>query len=326
MKHRLWSERPVPQKFAALLEGVAVTCGDVAVGSDHILDTVGDAQAVIASSLSRYDGSFADRFPNVRVICRTGIGVDNVAVPEMTARGVAVCNAPDAPTISTAEHAVTLMLAVVKHVKRADLAIRQGGQRDHFSEFRGEEVNGRMLGLVGFGRVGRRVAHVAQALGMHVLVYDPALSSDVVGSAGCEWVVRLEDLLARADVVSLHVPLTDATRNVINAERLSCMKPGAYLINTARGGLVDMDALLAALESGRLGGVGLDVFPKEPPDPSLSLLQRSDVIATPHIAGATQSSKDRMWQAAITQALQALHGERPPHLVNPEVWPHLRAV
>jgi D-3-phosphoglycerate dehydrogenase len=323
--HRLWSERAVPSKFVPLLEGVAVTCGAAGAAREHVFDTVGDAQAVIASSLSRYDGAFADRFPAVRAICRTGIGVDNVAVPDMTARGVAVCNAPDAPTISTAEHAVTLMLAVLKHVKQADQAIRQGGQRDHFSEFRGEEANGRTLGLVGFGRVGRRVAHVAQALGMHVLVYDPALSSDVVGGLGCEWVARLEDLLGRADVVSLHMPLSDATRNVINAERLSCMKPGAYLINTARGGLVDMDALLAALESGRLGGAGLDVFPKEPPDPSLPLLQRSDVIATPHIAGATQASKDRLWHAAITQALQVLRGERPPHLVNPEVWPHLRA-
>lgn len=324
--YRLWSERPVPAKFTPLLSSVTVSCGAAGAPRERVFDSVGDAQAVIASSLSRYDGAFADRFPMVRVICRTGIGVDNVVVQEMTARGVAVCNAPDAPTISTAEHAVTLMLAVVKHVKRADQAIREGGQHDHFSEFRGEEVNGRTLGLVGFGRVGRRVAHVAQALGMHVLVFDPALSSDVVGSAACEWVVRLEDLLARADVVSLHMPLSDATRNVINAERLSCMKPGAYLINTARGGLVDMDALLAALESGRLGGVGLDVFPTEPPDPSLPLLHRSDVIATPHIAGATQASKDRLWQSAITQALQALRGERPPHLVNPEVWPHLRAV
>jgi D-3-phosphoglycerate dehydrogenase len=128
-------------------------------------------------------------------------------------------------------------------------------------------------------------------------------------------------VLQSADIISLHAPLTDETRHLINAERLAQMKPGAYLINTARGGLVDERALIEALESGHLHGAGLDVFEHEPPNPSSPLLHRDDVIATPHIAGGTAASKGRLWSVAITQALQVLRGERPSHLVNPEVWP-----
>src|SRR5262249_51818271 len=131
--------------------------------------------------------------------------------------------------------------------------------------------------------------------------------------------------LRSADIVSLHIPLSDETRNIINAERLATMKPGSYLVNAARGALVDQAALLAALESGHLHGAGLDVFPNEPPDPKSPLLQRDDVIATPHVAGATQASKDRLWSQAIAQVLQVLRGERPPHLANPEVWPLIQS-
>jgi D-3-phosphoglycerate dehydrogenase len=320
---RIWSERPVPPQFVPMLDGVQVMVGALNAESEASIAAF-EPRAVIASARTRFDGAFAVRFPTVRVISRTGIGVDNVVVSEVTAHGVAVCNTPDSPTISTAEHAVTMMLAVAKHIKQSDIELRRGGNRDYFSEFDGTEVCGLTLGLVGIGRIGRRVLRVAQALEMRVVVYDPAVSHEQANELGCERAARLEDLLGTADIVSLHVPLTDATRNLIDAERMARMKRGAYLINTARGGLVDHDALLQALESGQIRGAGLDVFPVEPPDPSDPLLQRADVIVTPHIAGATQASKDRLWSAAITHALQVLRGERPIHLVNPEVWPHLR--
>lgn len=315
--YKIWSERPVPEHIASLLDGVVTVISDAGAV---------EAQAIIASSRLHYDGALADRFPKARVISRTGIGVDNVVVPEMTERGIAVCNTPDAPTISTAEHALALILAVSKHLKQCDRELRRGGNRDYFTEYSGSELFGKQLGLVGIGRIGRRVALVAQALGMHVLAYDSMITPEQMQVLGVEWMASLASLLQRADVVSLHIPLTEASRNLMNASTLGLMKRGSYLVNTARGGLVDQAALLAALESGHLRGAGLDVFPSEPPDPNSALLQRDDVIATPHIAGATPASKDRLWSTAIQQALQVLRGERPAGLVNPEVWPRMRPI
>jgi D-3-phosphoglycerate dehydrogenase len=156
---------------------------------------------------------------------------------------------------------------------------------------------------------------------MHVLAYDPYLNRDLAREVGAEAAESLDDVLSRADVVSLHVPLTSETRHLVNAERLARMKKGAILINTARGGLVDEAALLAALESGRLHGAGIDVFDVEPPPADHPLLSHPDVIATPHIASATTAAKVRLWEGAIRQALEVLDGQRPAHLVNPEVWP-----
>ena len=155
---------------------------------------------------------------------------------------------------------------------------------------------------------------------MRVVAYDPYISKERAGELGIELVSSMAEALRVADVVSLHVPLTDETRHLINAQSLAAMKPGAYLVNTARGGLVDEKALIEALDSGHIHGAGLDVFDPEPPPPDHPLLQRDNVVATPHIAGASMQSKDRLWQQAIAQALQVLRGERPPNLLNPEVW------
>ena len=171
------------------------------------------------------------------------------------------------------------------------------------------------------GRIGSRVARFAQALEMIVIAYDPYLSPAVAAAAGVELTSSLETLLAVADVVSIHAPYSPETHHLFNAERFAQMKPGAYLINAARGGLVDEAALLSALESGHLAGAGLDVFDPEPPPANHPLLQRDNVIASGHVAGATQASKDRLIEGAIQQALNVLRGERPPFLLNPEVWP-----
>lgn len=323
--YRIWCERELPPQCAYLLDGVAIAVSTAGAAPEAALSTVAEAQAVIASSRVRYDGAFMDRFPTVRVIARTGIGLDNVSIPDATARHVAVCYTPDAPTISTSEHTVALMLAAVKHLKRCDRDLRRGQKKDFFTDYQGIEVYGLQLGLVGLGRIGKRVAKIAAAFGMTVKAHDPGVSAEQAHELGVELVPTLEDVLRSADIVSLHIPLTDETRNLLNAERLALMKPGSYLVNAARGGLVDQAALLDALESGHLHGAGLDVFPHEPPDPQSPLLQRDDVIATPHIAGATPASKDRLWSSAITQALQVLRGERPRHLANPEVWPPMQS-
>jgi len=238
---------------------------------------------------------------------------------------VAVINVPDGPTISTAEHAVALLLAAVKHLKASDSDLRRGGNPDSYQNFDGLELYQRRLGLVGLGRIGRRVARVALALEMVVVAFDPFVTLEQAAALGVELAPSLDALLAAADVVSLHAPLTAETRHLINARTLARMKPRAYLVNAARGGLVDEAALLAALDSGHLRGAALDVFDPEPPRPDHPLLLRDDVIGTGHVAGATPAGKDRLLEGALRQALQVLRGERPPHLVNPAVWPALEA-
>lgn len=315
--YRIWCERALPSQCASLIAGVATAVSP----GDALPATAAGADGVIASSRVRYDGAFFDQFPTVRVVSRTGIGLDNISLPDATAHRVAVCYTPDAPTISTAEHTIALMLAATKHLKRCDRDLRRGQKTDYFGDFQGVELCGLELGLIGLGRIGKRVARIAAAFEMRVKAYDPLVTPDQASALGVELAVSVEDVLRTADIVSLHVPMTPATQNMLNAERLALMKPGAYLVNAARGGLVDQAALLAALESGHLHGAGLDVFPQEPPDPQSPLLHRDDVIATPHIAGATIAGKNRLWTIAITQALQVLRGERPESLANPEVWP-----
>jgi D-3-phosphoglycerate dehydrogenase len=318
---QIWFERPFPSKFLELLEGQAIAVGPASATPDEPLSALPAAKVAIVGSKIRFDGEFFDQFPGLLAVVRTGIGYDNVVVPEATARGVAVCNVPSGPTISTAEHAMALLLAAVKHLKQGDRELRRGGIVDAFMSFDGIELYGRRLGLIGMGRIGSRMARMAQAMDMVVIAFDPYLSPEQAAAAGVELATSLEALLAASDVVSIHAPLMAETHHLMNAERFAQMKPGSYLVNAARGGLVDEAALLAALESGHLRGAGLDVFDPEPPRTDHALLQRDDVIASGHVAGATQASKDRLIEGAILQALNIVRRERPPFLLNPEIWP-----
>jgi phosphoglycerate dehydrogenase-like enzyme len=266
-----------------------------------------------------------DRAPGLRVIARNGIGYDNVDVAAATERGIAVCNTPDGPTVSTAEHAVTLMLLVAKNIRAAETALRTGATAGYYIRHEGIELDGKVLGLVGFGRIARHVAGIAEGLGMHITTYDPFLPASAIRT-GVDRADTLEDLLGVADVVSVHVPLTDASRGLFGAAAFASMKPGAVFINTARGGLVDHDALLVALEAGRLFGAGLDVTDPEPLPVGHPLLGRDDVVVTPHIASGTADGKARIFRVAFEQAMAVVHDRRPEHLVNPEVWERLASV
>jgi D-3-phosphoglycerate dehydrogenase len=320
----IWFERALPDEFRYLLDGSVRAIGAAASEGEDPLASLSEADAIVAAARQRYDGTLMDRAPRLKVIARTGVGYDNVCLADATARGICVCNTPDAPTISTAEHAVALMLAVVKRLKRAEAELRAGSRIEYLNMHNALEVYGRRLGLVGLGRIGSRVALLAQGLGMQVSAYDPYVSAERAAELGIELVPTLEELLREADVVSLHAPLTPETRHLINARTLAWCKRGAYLVNAARGGLVDEQALLAALESGQLAGAGLDVFDPEPPSPDHPLLGRDDVVATPHVASATAAGRRRLWEGALVQVLQVLRGERPPHLLNPESWPPRR--
>lgn len=315
--YRLWCERPLPPEFAPLLDGVAEVIGAGSVMGADFAQHASQVHAIIAGAISRYDAALMDNMPDLRVISRTGIGVDNVDVAAAAARGIAVCNAPDVPTRATAEHAIALMMAVTKDLHSVDRALEKGERRDFYSAHRAVEIEGLRLGVVGLGRIGQKVAKYGRGLGMLVIGCDPFLSEDQIRALDIEPAATLDALLALADVVTLHIPATADNIRLMNAERFARMKTGSYLINTARGSLIDEAALLAALETGHLAGAGLDVFDPEPPAADNPLLHLNNVVATPHVAGVSQSSRKHFWEVSLRQAVQVLKGETPPHLVKP---------
>ena len=310
----VWFERPPLDEFTIEIAGACSVLGPTIDDPDAGLDM---ALAVIAGPRT-YDASVMARAPLLRVIARTGIGYDGVDVEAATDRGIAVCNTPDGPTISTAEHAVGLIIAVAKRIPQSQAALRDGTDA-YFARHLGIELEGKTLGLVGFGRIARHVGRIAEGIGMRIAFVDPFVDPATV-PAGVTRVTSLATLLGSADVVSVHVPLSPATRGMFGTAEFGARRPGAVFVNTARGGLVDNDALLAALETGHLFGAGLDVTAPEPLPVGHPLLRRDDVLVTPHIASATREGKARMFRSAFAQAIDVIEGRRPDHLVNPEVW------
>jgi D-3-phosphoglycerate dehydrogenase len=255
---------------------------------DQLAADVAEADALVVRSATKVTAAIIDAAPRLRAIARAGTGVDNVDVAAASARGIVVMNAPGANSISVAELAVGLILALARHLPAADAAMKQGKWEK--KKFLGEEVRGKTLGLVGLGRIGQEVARRAAAFGMKIVAHDPFISEQVARDLSAE-LVSMDDLFARADYVSLHMPSTAQTRNLVNAERLARSKKGIRIINTARGDLVDEAALADAIESGHVGGAALDVFAKEPTvDHRLQMLPQ--VIATPHIAAATREGQE----------------------------------
>ncbi len=272
-------------------------------------ELVGVAASVIGIG-HEWDADRFARFPDLQVLSRMGIGYDNVDLDAARAAGVVVCNGPDSPTVSTAEHAMMLLLAVTKElpVHAASAAAGRGGPKVATSL----ELDGATLGLVGLGRIGSRVAAAALALGMNVVAHDPGLRSSPV--AGVR-LVDLDELLRSSHVVSLHAPSISSTRHLINASSIATMRRGVYIVNCARGPLIDQDALLAALDEGQVAGAGLDVTEPEPLPVGHPLLDRLDVIVTPHIASSTAIGRRRLFEHAVDNALAVLAG-RPASVVS----------
>ncbi len=247
--------------------------------------------------------------PRLRGIQSWGVGVELIDLPAATELGIPVANSPG-NAIAVAEATFALLLAVTKRLLLWVTAARQGSAPD--GSVRGTELAGKTLGIVGYGRIGRRVARIGRAFDMPVLAHDPFADS----SGDDTRLVPLHDLLAQADIVSLHCTLTDETRHLIDARRLSLMRPTAILVNTARGQIVDEPALIAALQEGRLAGAGLDVFEREPPDPGNPLLHMPTVVATPHALPRTWESGERTAQMIEEGVLALLDGRLPEHTLN----------
>jgi D-3-phosphoglycerate dehydrogenase len=269
-----------------------------------------------------------DLASNLQVLGRHGIGLDNVDLAAATQRGIPVTYTPDGPTESTAEHALLLILATARRLAQLDRSVREGRFqiRDRL-EVMGRELEGKVLGVVGFGRIGRRLAAMCrEALHMSVHVYDPYLDPEAIRSWGALPEPDLPELAGQVDVLSIHTPLTPETRRLIGPGVIRAMKPGAILVNTSRGPVVDEAALIAALEDGHLGGVGLDVYDPQPPAADNPLLRFDQVVLTPHVASFTQEGRRRMGLTVVEDILRVLGGEAPVYLANPGVWPLRRVV
>jgi len=255
---------------------------------EQLTQDLADADAIVVRSATKVTGALIAAAPRLRAIARAGTGVDNVDVAAASARGIVVMNAPGANSISVAELTMGLVLALARHLPAADAAMKLGKWEK--KKFLGEEVREKTLGLAGLGRIGQEVARRAAAFGMRIIAHDPFISEEIAGDLGVE-LVSLDDLFARADYVSLHMPSNEKTRKLVNADRLARAKKGLRIINTARGDLIDEAALADAIESGRVAGAALDVFEVEPPaDPRLQKLPQ--VVATPHIAASTREGQE----------------------------------
>jgi phosphoglycerate dehydrogenase-like enzyme len=301
----LFVDHPFPDLYRDLVDGRAALCGS---GTDDGLDR---ADAVIAGATRPWNAAAFALAPNLTVISRVGVGYDNVDIADAAAAGVIVCNTPTAPMVSTAEHTMALLFAVTKHLPHQIERARQGLRGEPIG--RSLELDGRVLGLVGIGRIASRVALAGQALGMRVIAHDPGVDTAPVPGVD---LVTLDHLLAASDVVSLHAPALPTTVGMINADTLAAMKPGAYLVNCARGVLVDHDALVDAIDRGHLAGAGLDVTDPEPLPAGHPLLDRSNVVVTPHIASASVAGRRRLYEHSIENALAVLDG-RPASIVPP---------
>jgi len=307
----------------AVLEGLAtVSLSRVGERNDWYAEA-STADAIIVAGETFVTGEVMDRIgPRLRVIARPGIGVDRIDLDAATRRGIMVVNTPDGPTESTAEHTIALLLNLCKQVMTGDRILRTGHPFPTLAELApGLEVAGAVLGLVGLGRIGSRVADIARVLGMKVLAFDPVITPERASMLGVELVPSLAELLPRAQVVSLHCPSTPETRHIMNAGTLSLMPRGSYLINAARGALIDEAALLDALRSGHLAGAALDVYDPEPPVTNHPLFTHPNTICTPHIGSYTTASVVRMRVMVCEQIASVLRGEHPTNLVNTAVQP-----
>lgn len=271
--------------------GVDVTF-EPGLGKDpeKLASMIGDFDGLAIRSATKVTADIIAKADNLKVVGRAGIGVDNVDIPAATAAGIAVMNTPFGNMITTAEHAIAMMMALVRQIPQAD-ASTQAGKWEK-SRFMGQELYGKTLGLIGCGNIGSIVADRAQGLKMKVVAFDPFLTPERAIELGVE-AVDLDTLLSRADIITLHTPLTDNTRNILSAESIAKTKKGVRIVNCARGGLVDEGALLAALESGHVAGAALDVFEEEPAKQN-PLFGRDDVVCTPHLGAATQEAQENV--------------------------------
>ncbi len=297
---------------AAEFPGVEVV-DRAGIARDELLEVIGTYDAIITRSRTKVDEQLIRAGTQLKVIGRGGVGVDNIDLDAASRRGILVVNAPEANNVSAAELAIALMMNVARGVARSDRLIRNGAWD---RKFLGRELKDAGLGIVGLGRIGSLVSRRAQGLGMRVMAYDPYLNRRRAEDLKVELFDDLHAMLALSHFLTVHTPMTDETRGMIGRGELACMPPNAVVVNAARGGIIDEDALLEALEAGRLFGAGLDVYVSEPPEPTHPLFCRDDVVLTAHLGANTAEAQARVGSDILERTAMALQGDYSRGIVN----------
>jgi D-3-phosphoglycerate dehydrogenase len=308
----------IHQKAVDLLESTENITYDAPgkLSQDELIAQVPDAHALIIRSGVKITPQVLSAAPNLKAIARAGVGVDNIDLAACTKHGVIVMNTPGGNTVSTAEHTFDLMLALARHLPQGHVSLREG--RWERKQYVGIELRGKTLGLVGLGQVGQAVATRAIAFEMTVMAYDPYVPDSVFNNIGVQK-VELDELYARSDFISLHAPLMDDTRGMIDKTAINKMKDGVRLINAARGGLINDDDLATALKSGKVAGAALDVYDVEPPSDDHPLIGLPNTITTPHLAASTIDAQINVAVQAAEQVLDVLFNDNPVNVVNKDV-------
>ncbi len=323
--HKIWIDTPLlPEAMADLYREAAAILPE-ARNPDDPFDQIEEAHALILGSLFPGTRQNLARASKALVTARSGIGVDNIDVEAATDLGICVINTPDTPTEAVAEIVMGLMIDLARKITFLNNRMARGIWDDGSIRI-GMLLRDKTLGLLGLGRIGGRMAELARAIHMKVLAFDPFIDPARAQALDVRLVSSVDDILEKADIVSIHVPLMESTRGSVGKDAFTKMKQGSYLINVSRGPIVVETELYEALESGHLAGAALDVWDPEPPRPDNPLLQLDNVIATPHAAGATLESRIQGNTEAVRQVLMILRGEKPEFLVNPEVWEERRKV
>lgn len=279
---------------------------------DELRHVIRDYDALVIRSGTKVTADIIEAADNLKVVARAGIGLDNVDVAAASKRGIVVMNTPEGNVITTAEHAIAMLLSVTRNIPQATASMKSGKWEK--KRFRGKEVFHKVLGIIGVGRIGRIVADRAMGLRMNVIAFDPYITGEVVEKLGIK-AVTLDDLYARADYITVHTPMTQETRNLINADAFKKMKKGVYILNCARGGIVDESALYEAIQSGIVAGAALDVFAVEPPKDN-PLLALEQVVVTPHLGASTDEAQENVAIAVAEQVIDYLKNGTIRNAVN----------
>lgn len=294
---------------------------DRPLNAEELLDRAKGVDGLMTLLTDKINGEVVDAIgPQLKVVSNYAVGFDNINVPELTERGIVVTNTPsDEVNQAVAEHAWALLIALARRVVEADESVKRGAYRGwEPAIFLGKSLKGKTLGIVGMGRIGSMAAKMAKGFDMRVLYNKRSPDPELEKELGVEF-ADLDKLYSESDIISLHVPLTEETRHMINSDSISKMKKGVIIVNTARGPVINEQHLVDALRSGQVGGAGLDVFDAEP-NVNPELISMENVVLTPHIASATWEARDKMCEMAVNSILDTFSDKQPSNIINPEVW------
>ena len=317
MKYRVLVSDPLAEEGIEILKEFADVDVNTGLTEDQLVASIGNYDALLVRSGTEVTARVIDAGERLKFIGRAGAGVDNIDTEAATRRGIIVANAPEGNTLAATEHTMAMMLSLARNIPQATASLKKGEWKR--SKFMGVELNDKVLGIMGFGRIGREVAKRAQALEMKIIAYDPFITQERAASLGVE-MVPLDELFRRADVITVHTPLIKETRHVINAKTIATMKDGVRLINCARGGIIDEAALADAITSGKVAGAALDVFESEPPTDS-PVIGLEQVIVTPHLGASTVEAQQNVAISVANQCISVLSGGAAKYVVNAPMIP-----